>query len=359
MRAQVIVKFWGDGGEELGGNTIQGPVADASFDWTSLLGVLFSAAKDFLSGGWPAVESDLKKLYDQVTGDVGDSKTLPLHVRQGGNIDGITVPVSRALIYFHAWTGDDIKPSFGRVLPRESTILDLGESRFTRGDFNYEYRFEIPFATIDADKYLVSFGTGDSGTFQDAAIGYTVETVVDPPSTPVMSINDKWTQLGGAAGLLGNASGPEQQTPAPYNFGRWRPFEHALVYWTQGRGAHEVHGAIRDKYAQVRWEQGVLGFPITDELTTPDNTGRFNHFERGSIYWTPALGAHEVHGMNRSVWASLAWERGWLGYPTTDEIQLPDGSRANNFEHGSIRWTPQTGSIPSRLRLPLPTWAVI
>jgi uncharacterized protein with LGFP repeats len=274
-------------------------------------------------------------------------------VSQGGVVPGLVVPVSRAQVYFHAWTGDDIKPSFGKVLPETVTIIDLGESRYTRGDFQYEYRFDIPCATVQPGKYAIAFGTGDSGTFQDAAIGYTVELTVNAPPAPLPSIDEHWQQLGGASGWLGDASGPEQSTPAPYNLGRWRPFANGLMYWTPGRGAHEVHGAIRQKYADFGWEQGLLRLPITDELGTPDGEGRFNHFEGGSIYWTPQSGAHEVHGANRTAWASLGWERGWLGYPTTDEIQLPDGSRVNNFQGGSIRWTPQTGAVPSRLILPL------
>ena len=37
-----------------------------------------------------------------------------------------------------------------------------------------------------------------------------------------------------------------------------------------------------------------LGFPISDELTTPDGIGRYSVFEGGMIYWTPQTGAHPV-----------------------------------------------------------------
>ena len=42
----------------------------------------------------------------------------------------------------------------------------------------------------------------------------------------------------------------------------------------------------------------------------PGWVGRFNHFENGSIYWTPAIGPHEVHGLIRDFWAKQGWERG-------------------------------------------------
>ena len=106
-----------------------------------------------------------------------------------------------------------------------------------------------------------------------------------------------------------------------------------------------VIGAIRDKWVALGSTQSFLGQPFTDELTTPDGTGRYNHFQGGSIFWTPRTGAHEVHGQIRDKWAALGWERSFLGYPLTDELGTPDRvGRFNHLEGGSIYWTPQTGA---------------
>jgi hypothetical protein len=89
-------------------------------------------------------------------------------------------------------------------------------------------------------------------------------------------------------------------------------------------GAFEVHGAIRDKYLALGAEASILGYPRTDESGTPDGVGRFNHFQGGSIYWTPGTSAHEVHGLIRGRWSSLGWETNpQLGYPISDEL-IPD-----------------------------------
>src|SRR5674536_173883 len=117
------------------------------------------------------------------------------------------------------------------------------------------------------------------------------------------------------------------------------------IYWTPATGAHEVHGLIAAHYAELGGPTSLLGFPLTDETATPDGTGRFNHFTGGSIYWTPATGAHEVHGAIREKWAALGWELGVAGYPLTDETATPDGTgRFNHFTGGSIYWTPATGA---------------
>nr|HEX4318273.1 C39 family peptidase [Kofleriaceae bacterium] len=103
-----------------------------------------------------------------------------------------------------------------------------------------------------------------------------------------------------------------------------------------------VGGAIGDHYAAIGGCTSVVGPPITEERGTPDDVGRYNVFESGSIYWTPQLGAHEVHGAIRDAWAAAGWEAGRLGYPTSDEYAAGDGRR-NDFEHGYIQWSASTG----------------
>lgn len=150
----------------------------------------------------------------------------------------------------------------------------------------------------------------------------------------------KWESCGGSGGFLGEPTTDELITPG--GRGRYNHFEGGSIYWTPEYGAFEIHGLIRGKWAELSWEQGLLGFPLTDELTTPDGRGRYNHFEGGSIYWTPEWGAFEVHGLIRQKWADLGWEQGFPGFPVTDELSMPDGSggRYNVFEHGVVTWFP-------------------
>lgn len=149
-------------------------------------------------------------------------------------------------------------------------------------------------------------------------------------------IDRKYQELGGEQGFLGKPLGSEQV--APDGAGRFRHYQGGSIYWHPRTGAYEVHGAIREKWSALGWERGLLRYPITDETATPDGVGRFNHFEGGSIYWHPATGAHEVHGDIRARWAQLGWERGGLGFPVSDEQDADGGGRTSKFQHGSIRW---------------------
>ena len=105
-------------------------------------------------------------------------------------------------------------------------------------------------------------------------------------------------------------------------------------------GAWSVNGFIRDGYRQRGGPGGALGFPGTDEGPTFDGVGRFNHFQNGSIYWTPELGAHDIGSAIRATWAALGWERAELGYPITDQLATPDGEA---FGEGEWAQQPNVG----------------
>jgi len=161
------------------------------------------------------------------------------------------------------------------------------------------------------------------------------------------AILTRYNQLGGAGGFLGSCVTSELTTPD--TIGRYNHFQNGSIYWTQATGAWEVWGNIRIKWEQLGWEKSALGYPITGENATPDTIGRYNHFQGGSIYWTPDTGAHEVRGNIHAKWKALGWETSPLGYPTTDEMTTPDGvGRYNHFRkgatEGSIYWTQATGA---------------
>jgi M6 family metalloprotease-like protein len=171
--------------------------------------------------------------------------------------------------------------------------------------------------------------------------------VTTPPSViitpgPVQAVQQKYQSLGGSGGFLGAAVSPISTAPGDI---AWQHYANGSIFYSPATGAHEVHGLIKEKWVSLKGANGFLGFPLTDELATPDGVGRYNHFQGGSVYWTPSTGAHEVHGAIRSKWSSLGWERGFLGYPLTDEMTTPDGKgKYTHFQGGSIYWTSATGA---------------
>jgi uncharacterized protein with LGFP repeats len=157
------------------------------------------------------------------------------------------------------------------------------------------------------------------------------------------AIRDRYRSLAGPRSPLALPATHELATPN--GIGRYNHFQNGSIYWSPSTGAWEIRGAIRGTWGSLGWENSALGFPVSNEMGTPNGTGRYNHFQNGSVYWTPSLGAQEVRGAIRGTWASLGWENSALGYPTTNEMVTPNGvGRYNHFQGGSVYWTPTTGA---------------
>lgn len=115
-----------------------------------------------------------------------------------------------------------------------------------------------------------------------------------------------------------------------------------LLMWTLRASASPVS----DKYAQLGGSASFLGSPTTPEAPTPDGIGSYRHYQHGSIYWSPDTGAHEVHGLILERWKALGWERSYLGYPMTDEIDTRNGAgRVSRFQGGELIWRRATNAV--------------
>ncbi len=159
-------------------------------------------------------------------------------------------------------------------------------------------------------------------------------------------ISDKYAVLGGGSGFLGGARSAETQNSDAK--GWHQLFAAGVIYWHPDLGAYEVHGAILNRWRTLGAEASPLGYPMTDETSTPDGVGRYNHFRHGSIYWHPRTGAHDVRGRIRERWAQLRWERGFLGYPIADhqvEMRGRETFSISRFQGGRIELNEGTGHV--------------
>jgi len=131
------------------------------------------------------------------------------------------------------------------------------------------------------------------------------------------AIRQKWLNMGGAQGLLGNPIGDRRRDGdaglrqdfrtviAGGGYGRISvppsvkievpmcesgakyepdlPIE-ASVFASKRAGVHYVIGEIRNRFLQAGGTKR-FGYPLTDEVPTPDGIGLMTRFERGTIFW--------------------------------------------------------------------------
>ncbi|MDV6375558.1 LGFP repeat-containing protein [Deinococcus arenicola] len=173
--------------------------------------------------------------------------------------------------------------------------------------------------------------TDEGGDFADIRVN--VSNLALGENDPCPNIDAKAAALG--AGFTGNAvSGCEA-----VRGGHRRRFQNADIYYSPSTGAHEIHGEIRRKYDVSGGPNSDLALPVTDETTTPDGAGRYNHCSgNGSLYWHPRTGPMQVRGGIRARWAQTGWERGAYGYPTSDEMNIGQNPWQwySDFQNGVI-----------------------
>ncbi len=137
-------------------------------------------------------------------------------------------------------------------------------------------------------------------------------------------------------------------------------FQGCRMYYRNGAPqAHEVHGDILSRLLATggvtKW-----GYPVTNESDIKKgNTvvGKFSEFEGCTIYWSGATGAYEVHGDIRQKYLELGGPLSDLGFPTSNEADIPNyagAGRANTFQKGSILWFGNYASI--KVARPFRVW---
>ncbi|MGW6335784.1 LGFP repeat-containing protein [Nocardia rhamnosiphila] len=97
-----------------------------------------------------------------------------------------------------------------------------------------------------------------------------------------------------------------------------------------------VKGSIYQKYTEAGGPTGPLGMPEGEEQVAGDG-GRYQNFTGGTIFFSKDTGAHIVWGDIREAWEANGGADGPLGFPTSDEETTPEGKKSE-FEGGTITW---------------------
>ncbi|NYE94522.1 D-alanyl-D-alanine carboxypeptidase [Psychromicrobium silvestre] len=196
-------------------------------------------------------------------------------------------------------------------------------------------------ATLGAPATAVICGLKNSGcyqAFQGGSIHWTSTTGAHPTQT---AIRTAWINTGTEKGYLGYPT--TDQKCGLKNGGCYQAFQGGSIHWTSTTGAHPTQTAIRTAWINTGTEKGYLGYPTTDQKCGLKNSGCYQAFQGGSIHWTSTTGAHPTQTAIRTAWINTGTEKGYLGYPTTDQ-SCSNGICRQSFQGGSITWTSSGGA---------------
>jgi len=162
-----------------------------------------------------------------------------------------------------------------------------------------------------------------------------------------------WAHFSFNLGPLGLPTSDEITNPD--GVGKRNTFQYGgdSIYWSPATGAQEIGGSIFQHWGDFGYETGPLGYPTSDEITNPDGVGKRNSFQNAGdhIYWSPTTGNQEIGGAIFDHWGTFGYETGALGYPVSDEITSPDGvGKFNNIQNGGdhIYFSPATGALQAQ-----------
>lgn len=162
-----------------------------------------------------------------------------------------------------------------------------------------------------------------------------------PAPTPVVPVVNAIDETRKRNDWLGDALDPAERT-CPDGRGKFRYYRNGAIYWTPETGARAIPEALLKKFGDMKWETGPLGYPTNDRtvLNGPDGKpwGVVQGFQGGNLYRRYSHDeAHWVHGEIGNRWYRSGFENGPLGWPVSDEIPF-DGGVVQYFEQGQIHW---------------------
>lgn len=174
----------------------------------------------------------------------------------------------------------------------------------------------------------------------DRIIMGAVEDVFTPYSSdPFGPITQKYAELNGQVGL-----GSPTSNEIGFRGGAYQHYERGSIVSSPAGGTRVLKGALRNAWLSDVAEYGTLGHPTTDQRRGLKNGGVSQNYQQGTIIYSPATGARISTGPIRAAWQQTGAENGPLGYPTSDVITSGKGWMHQNYQGGTIHHSPSTGA---------------
>ena len=161
------------------------------------------------------------------------------------------------------------------------------------------------------------------------------------------AIGGAYSRTGAENGWLGYPT--SRETCGLRSAGCKQTYQRGVISWSPATGAHISRGGMLSAWAARGAQDGVLGYPLENEVCGQPNGGCVQKYQGGSTYWSPATGGHSTNGDIGARYRNQGAHTGYLGYPLETEVcGQRNGGCHQRFQGGVILWSPATGSQPVR-----------
>lgn len=138
------------------------------------------------------------------------------------------------------------------------------------------------------------------------------------------------------------------------NTGLYQLFENGKIYWNNSAGAWTIrYGSFDNRYSAAGYESGYLRYPTSDENSIQTNnqvTGKWQSFQGGQMYWSNSTGVWDVrYGAMFNRYSALGYEGGYLGYPQAAETTVSNGAY-QQFQGGRLYWRADNPTVSTDIK---------
>lgn len=135
--------------------------------------------------------------------------------------------------------------------------------------------------------------------------------------------------------VLGQPRGNEYK----WGDGYVQNYDRGYITWTKATGAVILRDGMASAWKNNRDD---LGLPTQNEK--PLQRGSYQAFQRGATHWSSGNGAFATWGVIWKYWKDKGFERGHMGYPTSD-VTKSAGQLEQRFEGARVQHTDGFGTV--------------
>lgn len=147
-------------------------------------------------------------------------------------------------------------------------------------------------------------------------------------------VRDRWAELGYQNGSLGLPTGPEVYNS---DLNSWsQTYQNGSIIGSAATGFWETEGPTQTRWKALGAESGVLGLPVAAVSMSAGDTSGWQQYQNGYIIGSSTTGYWESKGAIRTRWVQLGYQNSILGYPTGPEVYAGGNKYYQKFENGYI-----------------------